>query len=142
MKIGELAKKTGCKPVTIRFYEKKGLMPEGERTGSNYRNYNDADLARLSFIRHCRRHGMSLEEIEKLLLLANNPTRDHAEIHGMIQTHIANIKRQIAELEQLKESLENLMKNCAGYGEHCDILKSLGSQTLCEYCQKHKELDL
>ena len=81
-------------------------------------------------------HGMSLEEIEKLLLLANKKDADHAEIHSLIQTHIVNIQRQITELEQLKDSLENLMKNCTGSGEHCDILKSLGSQNLCEYCKK------
>ena len=63
MKIGELAKKTGCQVVTIRYYEKEGLLPEPERSEGNYRLYSEADIERLRFIRHCRHHDMKLAEI-------------------------------------------------------------------------------
>ena len=102
MKIGELAKRTGCKAVTIRFYEKKGLMPKSKRTEGNYRNYDEKDFERLFFIRHCRRHGMSLEEIEKLLKLSANSGVEHGEIHELVKNHIVNIQEQIVELHQLK----------------------------------------
>ena len=56
VKIGELAKMTGCQVVTIRYYEKEGLLKRPERTERNYRLYGDEDIARLRFIRHCRQH--------------------------------------------------------------------------------------
>lgn len=74
VKIGELAKMTGCQVVTIRYYEKEGLLKRPERTERNYRLYGDEDIARLRFIRHCRRHGMSLDEIRTLLVYSDHPT--------------------------------------------------------------------
>lgn len=65
MKIGELAKKTGCKVVTIRFYEQKGLLKKGLRTSSNYRLYNEDDLAQLNLIMHCRALNLNLNQIKK-----------------------------------------------------------------------------
>ncbi len=73
MKIGELARKAGCQVVTIRYYEKEGLLGSPERTGSNYRIYSDEDLDRLRFIRHCRLHGMTLAEIRVLLAVREHP---------------------------------------------------------------------
>ena len=66
VKIGELAKMTGCQVVTIRYYEKEGLLKRPERTERNYRLYGEEDMARLRFIRHCRQHGMSLDEISRI----------------------------------------------------------------------------
>lgn len=54
MKIGELAKRTGCPVETIRYYEREGLLPEPARSEGNYRQYTLAHVERLSFIRHCR----------------------------------------------------------------------------------------
>lgn len=135
MKIGELAQRTGCKVVTIRFYEKEGLLPEPERSDGNYRIYTEKDEERLNFIRHCRRHGMNLEEISRLLQLSTMRISDHEEIHELIKRHIANIRRQIAELGQLEQSLESMLQNCAGHGSSCDVLASLGNYDLCSYCR-------
>ncbi len=134
MRIGELAKKTNCKEVTIRFYEKKGLMPPVERTRANYRNYGEKDLERLAFIRHCRSHGMTLEDIEKLLHFLNNDKISHEEIHEMIKSHITTIQRQIAELNQLQSSLQVLLENCSGKDRNCGILTNLCNRNLCSGC--------
>lgn len=140
MKIGELARRTGCKAVTIRFYEKKGLMPKTMRTEGNYRNYGEKDLQRLAFIRHCRRHGMNLEEIEKLLEFSANPGLEHGQIHTLIRNHLVNIRKQIMELQELQDALEGILNKCEGKGEHCDILKSLGNENLCSFCTLNKSL--
>ena len=66
MRIGEVAKISRCPAVTIRYYEKEGLLKRPERTERNYRLYGEEDMARLRFIRHCRQHGMSLDEIRTL----------------------------------------------------------------------------
>lgn len=141
MKIGELGRRTGTKTVTIRYYEQRGLLPKPDRTEGNYRNYSERDLARLTFIRHCRGHGMSLEEIERLLQLSTDKEADHAEIHALIQSHLASIRAQIAELEQLEASLQTLLDNCGGEGKSCDILESLGSFDQCVWCRHHQEKD-
>lgn len=133
MKIGELAKRAGCKAVTVRFYERRGLMPEPSRADSNYRVYGEKDLERLCFIRHCRSHGMTLEEIESLIKLVSSGGGDHQKVHEMIKNHIKNIAGQIAELESLKASLEAMLTGCGGDGSRCGILKTLSGGS-CAFC--------
>src|SRR3546814_4465955 len=77
--IGDLARQTGTKVNTIRFYEDIGLLPRALRTASGRRTYGAADVRRLAFIRHSRGLGFSVEEIRSLLALADEPERDCAE---------------------------------------------------------------
>ena len=71
--IGNLAKRTGTKVQTIRYYEQIGLMPEPGRTEGGQRRYAEAELDRLSFIRHSRQLGFSLDVIRELLDLERPP---------------------------------------------------------------------
>lgn len=136
VKIGELARLTGCQVVTIRYYEKEGLLPEPERTGANYRLYGDEDIERLRFITHCRHHGMKLADIRKLLAFKDTPTADCAWVNRMIEGHIKDVTAQIASLTHLKEHLEDLLHKCSGSkaGE-CGILKSLTEAQSCPLCE-------
>ena len=125
VKIGELAKMTGCQVVTIRYYEKEGLLKRPERTERNYRLYGDEDIARLRFIRHCRRHGMSLDEIRTLLVYSDHPTGSCDWINRLIRTHIEAVEQQIRDLEHLRAHLESLYHKCDGSREGgCGILKT------------------
>ena len=95
--IGSLAKKTGTKVQTIRYYEQIGLMPEPGRTGGGQRRYGDAELDRLSFIRHSRQLGFPLDVIRELLDLSDHPDKscDEADAiarrqvgqHGVVKNH-------------------------------------------------------
>ena len=114
VKIGELAKMTGCQVVTIRYYEKEGLLKRPERTERNYRLYGDEDIARLRFIRHCRQHGMSLDEIRTLLVYSDHPTGSCDWINRLIRTHIEAVEQQIRDLEHLRAHLESLYHKCDG----------------------------
>lgn len=136
MKIGELAKKTGCRVVTIRYYEKEGLLPEPERTDGNYRVYTKTDIERLRFIRHCRHHGMKLAEIRELLALKDNPQADCTWVKEMIAGHIKAVNEQLASLNRLKTHLEHLLKACPdGREGGCGILKSLHEAAACPFCE-------
>ncbi len=73
MNIGDLAKATGCQTVTIRFYERKGLLRAPSRSDANYRTYSEQDVARLTFIRNCRALGLTLREIAHLIAIQDNP---------------------------------------------------------------------
>lgn len=139
LKIGELAKLAGCQVVTIRFYEKEGLLREPERTGANYRLYGDEDIERLRFIMHCRRHGMKLSEIRDLLAFRDKPRPDCGWINTLVEKHIDNVTRQIASLLGLKEQLEKLLHECSGERKGtCGILESLTEADGCPYCENFR----
>ena len=133
MKIGELSKETGCKVVTIRYYEKEGLLAAPQRLAGNYRVYGKEDVARLDFIMHCRKHGIKLDEIKKLLLFRDKPQRDCTWITELINTHIRDISRQMRSLKSLRQHLEQLRERCVGghSGETCGIMQGLNDQKLC-----------
>ena len=135
MKIGELAKKAGCQVVTIRYYEKEGLLETPERSEGNYRIYTQEDLDKLRFIRHCRLHGINLAEIRELLAFKQKPTRNCDWINGLIEKHIRSLDEQIASLQHLRSHLQELAHKCeGGKGGHCGILLSLEEDKECPYC--------
>lgn len=139
MKIGELAKRTGCKVVTIRYYEKEGLLGEPERSGANYRLYTAEDLERLEFIMHCRKHDMKQEEIKKLLAFKDHPQKDCSWVGDLIDAHISNVDERIRSLEHLKIHLEQLRQRClcGNNGAECGIMKSLNSKPdCCAECER------
>ena len=133
MQIGELSKKTGCKVVTIRYYEKEGLLAEPERTAGNYRVYGKAAVTRLDFIMSCRKHGIKLDEIKKLLAFRDTPQRDCTWITELINVHIKEVDRQMRSLKTLRQHLERLRVRCAGghHGETCGIMQGLDDKKLC-----------
>jgi Cd(II)/Pb(II)-responsive transcriptional regulator len=140
MKIGELAKKSGCKVVTIRYYEKEGLLSAPERTEGNYRLYGPKDLERLEFIMHCREHGMRPSEIRELLSFRDNPRRDCAWVTDLVDAHIADVDARMASLKDLKQHLERLRASCGGEreGEACGIMRSLDDRSCCASCGRHR----
>ncbi len=140
MRIGELARMAGCQVVTIRYYEKEGLLPPPERSDGNYRLYDEAQVERLRFIRHCRLHGMTLDEIRQLLEFQENPVSDCSWVDDLVSRHIENVNSQIASLQQLKKRLEALRHECSG-GRHgdCGILQSLTASDDCPFCRNLKD---
>lgn len=133
VKIGELAKLTDCQVVTIRYYEKEGLLETPVRTEGGYRLYGEEDVERLKFIRHCRAHGMSLGEIKILLGLRGAPDRDCSAVENLVDRHIKEIDCQINSLERLKSQLVRLRGKCphGGAASSCGIIKG---QTGLEGC--------
>jgi len=131
IKIGELARRTGCEVVTIRYYEKERLLPEPARSEGNYRLYGETHVERLQFIRHCRSLDMSLSEIRALLALRENPTQDCGQVNAMLDAHIRQTEEQIAALQQLKQHLLVLREKCGGVRDMqaCGILQGLADRS-------------
>lgn len=127
MKIGELAKLTGCPVETIRYYEREGLLPEPSRSEGNYRQYDAIHVERLSFIRHCRSLDMTQEEIRVLLGLRDRPESDCGTANRLIEEHLHHVEVRIAELQSLSQQLRDLRARCRGEGssEDCGILREL-----------------
>jgi Cd(II)/Pb(II)-responsive transcriptional regulator len=114
MKIGELARLGQCTVETVRYYEKAGLLPPAARTGSNYRHYGDAHVARLRFIRNCRALDMTHDEVRALLGLVDQPANDCGGVNRVLDEHIAHVEVRIKELKQLKQQLVALRQSCQG----------------------------
>src|SRR3546814_1116314 len=108
--IGELARRTGTKVETVRYYEKIGLLAPPGRTQGNYRIYSEADLARLSFIRRTRDLGFSIDQIRMLLSLSDDASRDCATVDAIASAHLAEIERKLIRSEEHTSELQSLMR--------------------------------
>ncbi|AUT73580.1 MULTISPECIES: MerR family transcriptional regulator [Paraburkholderia] len=128
--IGQLAKATGTKVETIRFYEKTGLLPAPARTEGNYRAYAVDHLNRLSFIRRARDLGFPLEQVRELLALADDRTRSCSAIDAIASEHRREVERKIRDLRKLKAELDNLIDQCScGTVDECRIIEALSPAT-------------
>ena len=127
MKIGELAKKAGCRVETVRYYEREGLLPAPARSEGNYRLYGAQHLERLVFIRNCRTLDMTLEEIQRLLALRDPPHESCAGINSLVDEHIEHVQARIDSLQALRDQLTELRDRCNGPkgAEDCGILRQL-----------------
>lgn len=127
MRIGELAKRTGCEVPTIRYYEREGLLPPLARTEANYRIYGEAHVERLLFIRHCRSLDMTLDEIRVLLRYRDLPEESCDAVNDLIDEHIGHVVDRIAALRELELQLRDLRARCheSQQTRSCGILEAL-----------------
>jgi DNA-binding transcriptional MerR regulator len=120
--IGKLAAAGGVGVETVRFYQRRGLLAEPPRTGAGYRQYSEADQERLVFIRRARRLGFTLGEISELLGPAE--ANSTAEIVSAARAKLADVERQVRELELVKCRLRRLLHVCEhGSGPECAALQ-------------------
>ncbi len=125
--IGDLGKATGTKVETVRYYEKIGLLPKPPRTGGNYRDYGEAELGRLSFIRRARDLGFSLDQVRALLKLSDDEGHDCAGIDRIAHAHLLEVDRKLADLTALRRELKAVIDSCqGGIIADCRIVEALG----------------
>ena len=132
--IGELSQRTNVKVPTIRYYEESGLLDAPERTEGNQRRYDVAGLERLSFIKHARDLGFSIEAIAALIELQGHPDRSCAEATDIASSQLSDVRAKIKRLRALEKELVRISKGCDGDGvtEDCYVLASLADHGLCE----------
>ena len=127
LKIGELAKRTGCQIETIRYYERQGLLHAPRRTEGNYRLYEDVHVERLRFIRQCRSLDMALDEIRTLLRFCDAPEKNCGEVNALLDEHIGQVARRVVELKAMEKRLKQLRRQCnqTRAAKDCGILREL-----------------
>jgi DNA-binding transcriptional MerR regulator len=126
MKIGDLARLTNTRVETIRFYEKQELLPAPGRNKGNHRIYEQAHLNRLSFIRRSRDLGFTLEQVRKLLKLADDRAAPCTEVDSITSANIAEIDRKLADLGALRTELVRKLECCRGSTiADCRIIEAL-----------------
>ena len=121
--IGGLARAAGVGVETVRYYQRRGLLPEPPRPPGEIRRYADDDLKRLRFIRHAQAAGFTLAEIGELLDL--DASDDRARVRALAQGRVAAIDARIAELKEARDALAALATVCANKrAGPCPILRA------------------
>lgn len=132
MTIGRISKAAGVKVTTIRYYESIGLMGTPDRSESGQRLYGPDAVERLSFIRHARDLGFSVESIRDLIALQTTPEADCAAIDAAARRQLANVGERIARLRALEGELERMVRSCEGGAvATCAVLASLADHDQC-----------
>ena len=124
MKIHELSKQSGIHLETIRYYEKMGLMPEPKRLANGYRDYDEASLKQLKFIKACRALDFSLAEI-KFFNEMKMQQSQHCEVDSMLAKHLVSVEEKIAELTEIKHFLQSLITEDDHQAADCKAMAQL-----------------
>lgn len=131
--VGRVAKQTGLSPKAVRLYEANGLIDPPDRTPAGYRTYTDNALPELHFIRQAQTLGLSLKEIKRILGLQRQGQQPCELVTSLLDEHLAEIDRRIADLRALRETLQTARDRAdqaAGRGEAgviCHIIESAPS---------------
>jgi MerR family transcriptional regulator, copper efflux regulator len=126
MNIGDASKASAVSAKMIRHYEALGLLPKAPRTDAGYRQYDDAAVHTLRFIRRARDLGFSIREIGALLGLWRNKRRASAEVKRIALSHVNDLQRRIDDMSAMQRTLKHLAHSCAGDARpECPILDDL-----------------
>lgn len=127
MTISELAKATGIHIETVRYYERRGLLPTPARRPSGYRVYTESTVARLHFIKNAQGLGFSLVEIKKLLTLRVDADTNCAEVRRQAEAKLVEVEGKLQALQQIQTALTQLVAACerGGAQGECPILEAL-----------------
>ena len=126
MNIGRAAQASAVSAKMIRHYEALGLLPKAPRTSAGYRQYDDASVHTLRFIRRARDLGFSIKEITALLGLWRNRRRASADVKRIALAHVDDLQRRIDEMQSMRRTLQHLAHCCAGDARpECPILDDL-----------------
>ncbi len=129
--IGQLAKKAQVNIETIRYYERRRLIPKPLRRASGYRQFSQEDVKRIRFIKHAQALGFTLDEILELLSLKVEPEATCGDITQRIEVKLFDVESKIKTLLRMKRTLMKLKKACKKPNtpsKDCPILESLDAE--------------
>lgn len=128
MNIGEVSRRTGMAPKTIRYYEEIALVPSPVRGANGYRQYTNYNISMLDFVSRARSLGFTVEECRNLLALYEDRGRASADVRAIAQTHIEHIDAKLKELAAMRATLSTLVSKCKGDDRPtCPILEELAT---------------
>ncbi len=130
LNIGEVARRAGVHLDTVRYYERRGLVPKPARSAAGYRKFPPDLVRRIRFIKHAQALGFTLSEIEELLALRVHPETACAAVHTQAEAKIVAIDDKVRSLKAMKKALQKLTATCAGEGivSECPILEALDEE--------------
>lgn len=127
MKIGSVAEAAGVEVSTVRYYERRGLLAEPQRTSSGYRQYDETVVDRIRFVRQAQNLGFTLGEIEELLALRVEHPSSCGVVEAATRAKLRSVDAKIRELERLRGILARLVRTCEAKEatEECPVLGML-----------------
>ncbi len=124
--IGTAARLSNVSAKMLRHYESMGLLSTVARTDSGYRQYGEADVRTLQFIKRCRTLGFSMVEIAELVDLWHNRKRTSASVKRIAQKHVDDLSQRIEAMQAMQRTLASLLEHCHGDERpDCPILDDL-----------------
>lgn len=130
--IGELSRRCGVKVPTIRYYEQMGLLEVEDRSAGNQRRYSMDGLNCLSFIRHSRDLGFSIEDIRQLLELSRHREKPCDDAHNIAARHLRAVQQRIRKLKRLEQELKRISLCDAGTVADCAVIETLADHGQCD----------
>ena len=123
--IGAFALAAGVNVETIRFYQRKGLLPEPDRSYGSIRRYGESDVARVKFVKSAKRMGFSLEEVAGLLKLEDGTHCDEARVRA--EQKLKDVREKLGDLRRIESALARLVDDCcASHGTiTCPMIAAL-----------------
>lgn len=124
---GEVADQADVTVQTVRYYERRGLLPEPPRSSGGFRQYSPDHVDRIRFIKRAQELGFTLEEANELLQLRVTPDADRADVRSVAEDKIDEVEDKMRTLRRIRDSLEELVEACEGHGStsECPILHAL-----------------
>ncbi|MFT7621587.1 MAG: MerR family copper efflux transcriptional regulator [Myxococcota bacterium] len=124
--IGRVADLSGVPAKTIRYYEDMGLMPRPARSDNGYRSYSEETVNILRFVARARGLGFPIKDVARLLELWRDRGRASADVKDVAREHLQTIGDKITALEQMRDTLLDLVERCHGDDRPaCPILGGL-----------------
>lgn len=127
MTIGHLARRASVNVETVRYYERRGLVPRPQRSRSGYRQYGEETVDRIRFIKRAQNLGFSLKEIGELLELRVHSVTACAAVERKTRAKIALVDQKVRELSRMREVLHRLVAACQAKTPtaECPILETI-----------------
>lgn len=127
MRIGRVAQQADVNIQTLRYYERRGLLPHIERLASGYREYDVATVPLVRFIKNAQELGFTLREIGELVELRANRSRSQGEVRQLANEKIEEMDRRIRQLVSMKDELNELVERCNSGGPkgECVIIDAM-----------------
>lgn len=126
--IGQLAREAGVSAHTLRFYERRGLLPRPNRTSKNYRLYTRETLATISFIKRAQELEFSLSEVKELLDQREAALAKPCRVREMVKKKLDSLQMEIDKLQTARDALRQLDElDCEKKSKGpCAIMEALG----------------
>src|SRR5712692_4433613 len=127
MRIGEVAVTAGCNIQTLRYYERRGLLPAPARSASGYREYPSVTVPLIRFIKRAQDLGFTLGEVEELLKLRGAKGKERRKVRSLAEAKMRDIEGKVTRLQAINRALAGLVGSCGSSqaGSGCPILNAL-----------------
>ena len=126
MPIGVLSTKSGVHIETIRYYERAGVLPKARRAANGRRTYGEADVGRLTFIRHARQLGFDLAAVRALLALQGRPELSCEAASKLASAQLSAVESRLSRLAVLRDELRRMVRACTnGRVSDCRVIDAL-----------------